>query len=165
MASGDMGQAVGTLREELTIFAEREKELAAAELKPAAKHAGFGAGYLGGAAIFAVHALWMLVIALALFVCWLLTTIFDMSLTAGLVWGFAVSAVFSLLLAAILAKLGLNRFKKVKKPEATIAEAKATMNTVIDSFLQPKETTAEVVNIKPSAVSTTGEHPFSRPAS
>ncbi|MDF1490087.1 phage holin family protein [Tessaracoccus caeni] len=165
MASVDIGQAVNNLRDELTVFAEREKELAAAELKPAAKHAGFGAGFMAGAAIFVVHALWMLVIALALFVCWLLTTIFDMTLTAGLVWGFAASAIISVLLAAILAKLGLNRFKKVKKPEATIAEAKATVNTVIDSFLQPKETTAEVVNIKPSAVSTTGDHPFSRPAS
>ncbi|MEZ5084979.1 MAG: phage holin family protein [Tessaracoccus sp.] len=163
MASGDIGHTISALREELSVFAEREKELAAAELKPAAKHAGFGAGYVAGAAVFVVHALWMLVIAIALFVCWLLTTIFNLSLTAGLVWGFAVSAVFSVLVAALLVKLGMNRFKKVKKPEATIAEAKATLNTLVDSFLQPEETTVAVANMTPSTVSTTDEHPFSRP--
>jgi len=162
MASGDIGHAVKALRDELTVFAEREKELAAAELKPAARHAAFGAGFFGGAAIFVVHALWMLVIAVAFLVCWLVTAVFGLSLTAGLVWGFAVSAVFSLLVGGLLALLGMRRFKKVKMPEASIAEAKATLNTLVDSFLQPEETTVAVIDTSPSAVSTTGEHPYAR---
>ena len=163
MASGDIGHAVKALREELAVFAEREKELVTAELKPAARHAAFGTGFFGGAAIFVVHAIWMLVIAVAFLVCWLVTAVFGLSLTAGLVWGFVVSAILSLLIGGLLALLGAKRFKKVKAPEASIAEAKATLNMLVDSFLQPEETTVAVVNTSPSAVSTTGEHPFARP--
>lgn len=163
MASGDIGHAVKALREELSVFAEREKELAAVELKPAAKHAAFGTGFFAGAAVFVVHAIWMLVIAVAFFVCWLTTAVFGLSLTAGLVWGFIVSAVFSVLVGGLLAFLGTKRFRKVKMPEASIEEAKATLNTLVDSFLQPEETTVAVVDVSPSAVSTTSRPPYARP--
>ena len=54
------------IKDAVSDFISKESELAAAEIKPAAKAAGFGAGFFAGAAVFVLHAVWMLVILIAL---------------------------------------------------------------------------------------------------
>ena len=54
------------IKDAVADFVAKESELAAAELKPAAKAGAIGAGFFAGAALFAFHAVWMLVIVVAL---------------------------------------------------------------------------------------------------
>ena len=135
------GVSVAASADTLDTIKQRKKVLIAVDigappygfLDTAAKQAGLGSGLFAGAGAFAFHALWMIIIAIALAIAWLLD-----SLTVIGPWGagtiaFITTAVFSLLVAFILAKLGQSRFRKVSKPEATIAEAKATLSAISDA--------------------------------
>lgn len=121
------------IRTSLSEFVSRETELAKAEIIPAAKHAGIGSGFFAGAGAFAFHALWMLIIAAALAIGWLLDSVTALSTWGSFTLGFVITAIFSLLVAFILIKLGQGQLRKVKAPEATIAEAKATLTAVMDA--------------------------------
>ena len=63
---GSVGELIGNISNDLSTLFRQEVELAKAELVPAAKHAGIGGAFFGGAGMFAIHAVWMFVIALAL---------------------------------------------------------------------------------------------------
>ena len=138
------------IKDALSDFVAVESELAAAELKPAAKAAGMGTAFFAGAAVFAFHALWMLVILVALAVGLLLHSLTPMGPWGSFTLGFLVSVVFSLLVAAVLVTFGLGKFKQVKKPEATIAEAKATLDAVVDAVVARPAEKAVVVATEPT---------------
>ena len=120
-------------KQEFSLFVEREKELAKAELVPAAKSAGIGAGMYTGAGLFALHALWMILLCIALGVGWLLTSFTELSPWGAFTVGFLLTALFSLLVAFVLFKVGQANIKKVKAPSATISEAKTTLSALADS--------------------------------
>lgn len=122
------------IKDAVSEFVSKEAELAAAELKPAAKAAGVGAGFFAGAALFAFHALWMLVILVALAVGLLLHSLTPMGPWGSFTLGFLASVIFSVLIAGLLFTLGRGKFAQVKKPEATISEAKATLDAVVDAI-------------------------------
>lgn len=113
-------------------FAAEEIELAKAELKPTVKHAGIGSGLFAGAGAFAFHALWMLIISMALLIGWAFKSWTDLSTWGSFTLGFIVAAVVSLIIMFILAKAGQMQMKQVKKPTATIAEAQATVKAIAD---------------------------------
>lgn len=119
------------IKDAVSDFVARESELAAAELKPAAKAAGFGVGFFAGAALFAFHAIWMLVILIALAVGLLLYAVTPLGPWSSFTLGFLASVLISLIIAGVLAVLGRNKFRQVRKPEATILEAKATLDAVV----------------------------------
>lgn len=121
------------LKAELSEFIEREKELARAELVPAAKSAGIGSGLFAAAGVFALHALWMIILCLALAVGWFLDSFTALSTWGAFTVGFLLVAVLSVLIAFILIKVGQLHMGKVKAPEATIAEAKATLSALVDA--------------------------------
>ncbi|GAA4890744.1 hypothetical protein GCM10025789_04150 [Tessaracoccus lubricantis] len=121
------------IKDSLSEFFSKTSELAAAEIKPAAKAAGVGTGFFAGAAVFVLHALWMLVILIALAVGLLLNALTGMGAFPAITLGFLVSVLFSLIVAAVLFTLGRGKFKDVKKPEATLTEAKLTLDAVVDA--------------------------------
>ncbi len=135
------------IKDAVSDFVAKEAELASAELKPAAKAAGMGAGFFAGAAVFLFHALWMLVILIALAVGLLLHSVTPMGPWVSFTLGFLVSVLFSVLVAGILFTLGRGKFSQVKKPEATISEAKATLDAVVDAIASRKK--GSDVAIKP----------------
>lgn len=120
-------------------FLADEAELAAAELKPAAKHAAIGAGMFTGAGTLALHALWMLIIAFALAIGWALDSWTVLGPWGSFTFGFVLTAIISLLIGFVLVKLGQGQMKKVKKPEATIAEAKATLQAIAHALGRIKD--------------------------
>lgn len=132
------------IKDALSDFVAKESELAAAELKPAAKAAGIGGAFFAGAAVFLFHALWMFVILVALAVGLLLNTLTPLGPWASFTLGFLASVLFSVLVAVILFTLGRGKFAQVKKPEATLSEAKATLDVVVDT-LSGRPSTVEVV--------------------
>ena len=115
-------------------FVSKETELAAAELKPSAKAAGYGAGFFAGAAVFAFHALWMLVILVALAIGLLLHAVTPIGPWGSFTLGFLASVLISVLIAGILFTMGRGKFAQVKAPTATISEAKATLDAVVDAI-------------------------------
>lgn len=135
------------IKDAVSDFVAKEAELASAELKPAAKAAGMGAGFFAGAAVFLFHALWMLVILITLAVGLLLHSVTPMGPWVSFTLGFLVSVLFSVLVAGILFTLGRGKFSQVKKPEATISEAKATLDAVVDAIASRKK--GSDVAIKP----------------
>ncbi|HSO70252.1 MAG TPA: phage holin family protein [Arachnia sp.] len=135
------------IKDAVSDFVARESELAAAELKPAAKAAGIGAGLFAGAAVFVFHAVWMLVILIALALGLLLHAVTPLGPWSSFTLGFLASVLFSLVVALVLVILGRNKFREVKKPEATIAEAKATLDAVV-AAIASRTKSADVV-IKP----------------
>lgn len=136
------------IKDTVAEFVSKETELAAAELKPSAKAAGIGAGFFAGAAVFVFHALWMLVILIALSIGLLLYAVTPMGPWGSFTLGFLASVLISLLIAGVLFTLGRGKFSQVKKPEATIAEAKATLDAVVDAITSRSKGSA--VETKPS---------------
>lgn len=134
-----MESKLGDALEAINEFLANEAELAAAELKPAAKHAAIGAGMFTGAGAFAMHALWMLIIAFALGIGWALDAWTSLGPWGSFTIAFILAGIFSLLFGFILVKLGQNQMKQVRKPEATIAEAKATLQAIAHSLGRIKE--------------------------
>lgn len=133
------------IKDSVSEFVSKTGELASAEIKPSAKAAGFGAGLFVGAAVFALHAVWMLVILVALGVGLLINALTPLGAFPSITIGFLASVLFSLLVAAILFTLGRGKFKDVKKPSATLAEAKLTLDAVVDAATKGKHTGTVVV--------------------
>lgn len=148
MAHSDTGGSFEQFKEEFAEFVSREKELAKAELVPAAKHAGIGSGLFAGAGVFALHALWMILIGGALAVGWLLDSVTRLSTWGAFTLGFLAVAVVSLFIAFVLVKVGQLQMKKVKAPSATIAEAGATLSALV-SAATGKRPSAEVTVPEP----------------
>ncbi|MFT3887927.1 MAG: phage holin family protein [Arachnia sp.] len=138
------------IKDAVSDFVSKESELAAAELKPAAKAGAMGAGFFAGAALFAFHAIWMLVILIALAVGLLLYAVTPLGPWPSFTLGFLVSVLASLLIAAVLFTLGRGKFAQIKKPEATIGEAKATLDAVVDAIASRSSSTAVAVPKEPT---------------
>jgi hypothetical protein len=116
--SPDVGDIIKNITDDVKHLVQSEIELAKAELIPSAKKGGIGAGMFGGAGYFGINGLTLLYVALAL-------GIYALGLSLWL--SFLIVAVALLLLAGILALIGLRLVKQVKGPEKTIAQAKETV--------------------------------------
>jgi hypothetical protein len=117
-SAGKVSEIIANIREDVKAMVQGEVELAKAELVPAAKSAGIGAGLFAGAGYFAISALSLLFTAAALGI-----------YAAGLpLWlSFLIMGVGLLLIAGLLGAVGLVSVKKVKAPEQTISEAQRTV--------------------------------------
>jgi uncharacterized membrane protein YqjE len=116
-----VGDIIKTITDDVKHLVQNEVELAKAELVPSAKKAGIGAGLLGGAGYFGINGLTLLYVAAAL-------GIYALGLPLWL--SFLIVAAVLLLIAGILALIGVGNLKKVKGPDKTIAQAKVTVAEV-----------------------------------
>jgi len=112
---------IKNITDDVKHLVQGEIELAKAELVPSAKKAGIGAGLLGGAGYFGVNGLTLLYVAAAL-------GLYALGLSLWL--SFLIVAVVLLLIAGILALIGLANIKKVKGPDKTIAQAKESVTEI-----------------------------------
>ncbi len=122
MADQTVGDIIKAITADVKLLVRDEVQLAKAELIPAAKNAGIGAGLFGAAGYFTICALSVLYIAAAFG----LSAIFDWPYWLS----FLVVGVVLLILAAILGLIGFSLVKKVKAPERTIAQANQTVAEV-----------------------------------
>ena len=117
MADLGVGDIVKSITGDVKLLVRDEVQLAKAELVPAAKNAGIGAGMFGAAGYFAISALLILYFAAAFGLAEVLPT-----------WlAFLIVGVVLLVIAAILGVIGLMLVRKVKGPQRTIASAKETV--------------------------------------
>jgi hypothetical protein len=127
MAEQPVGEIVRAISDDVKELVRDEVQLAKAELVPAAKAGGIGAGLLAGAAFFGVSAVFLLYFC----VVYVLVRL-------GLpVWAsFLIVGAALLVLAALLGALGYTMIKKVKPPQRTIKQAKETVEAVKASAQQ-----------------------------
>jgi uncharacterized membrane protein YqjE len=127
MADQPVGEIVRAISADVKELVRDEVQLAKAELVPAAKAGGIGAGLLAGAAFFGVSAVFILYFC----VVYVLVRLGLPEWASFLIVGAAL-----LLLAALLGAVGYSMVKKVKAPQRTIKQAKETVDAIKTSAQQ-----------------------------
>ncbi|MEU6084260.1 phage holin family protein [Streptomyces sp. NPDC047108] len=112
-----LGRLVAQATADLSALVHDEIALAKAEIRQDVKRAGIGGGAITAAGILALFALPVLSFAAAYGI---------HNLGLGLAWSFLIVGAAYLLIAAVLGLFAVAKFKKVKKPEKSIASAKET---------------------------------------
>ena len=112
-----IGKLVIDASRDISTLVHQEIELAKSELKVSVKHGGTGIGLFGAAAFLGVLAIIMLSVAIAYLIHWNGDGL-------DLHWAFLIVFAFYLLVAAILANVGLKQVKQVKAPERAIHQGK-----------------------------------------
>ena len=125
MADLPVGDIIRNITDDVKLLVQDQIELAKAELTPAAKLGGSGAGLFGVAGYFALSATIILYFAAA----------FGLVEGAGLAaWlAFLIVGGALLLIAGTCAGIGLIVVRKIKGPDRTIAQANRAMTEVQDA--------------------------------
>jgi hypothetical protein len=114
-----IGKLVADATRDISSLIHNEIALAKSELKVSVKNGGTGAGLFGAAAFLGVLAIIMISVAFAYF----------LSMTGlHLAWCFLIVFGAYLLLAGLLAFVGVRKVKKVRAPERAIKQAKETQS-------------------------------------
>lgn len=122
MTDQPVGDIIKGITDDVKLLVRDEIALAKAELIPAAKNGGIGAGLFAGAGYFAISAMFVLYFAAAFG----LATAFGWSNWLG----FLVVGLALFVIAAICGGVGFMLVRKVKGPERAIAQANKTVTEV-----------------------------------
>lgn len=114
-----IGRLVSDASRDISTLINKEIQLAKSELRLSAKAGGVGIGLFAAAGFFGVMALIMLSIAIAYLIHW-------NGRGLDLHWAYLIVFGGYLLIAAILALVGLKKVKQVKAPERAIEQAQET---------------------------------------
>jgi hypothetical protein len=112
-----LGKLVMDAQRDISTLISKEIQLAKSELKVSVKHGGVGLGLFGAAAFLGLLAIIMLSVAIAYFIHW-------NGQGLDLHWAFLIVFGLYVLLAALLALVGVKQVKKVKAPERAIEQGK-----------------------------------------
>jgi ABC-type multidrug transport system permease subunit len=112
-----IGRLVADASRDISTLISKEIQLAKSELKVSVTAGGVGIGLFAAAGFVAVLAIIMFSVALAYFINW-------NGKGLSLHWAFLIVFGAYLLLAGLLAMLGVRSVKKVKAPERAIAQGK-----------------------------------------
>jgi uncharacterized membrane protein YqjE len=111
-----IGKLVSDASRDVSSLIRNEIRLAKSEIQVSVKAGGLGVALFAAAAFFAVLALIMLSVAIAYFINW-------NGRGLSLHWAFLIVFGFYLLVAALLAFIGVRKVKKVRAPQKAIAQA------------------------------------------
>jgi hypothetical protein len=111
-----IGRLVSDASRDISSLITNEIKLAKSELKVSIQAGGIGIALFAAAGFFVLMALIMLSVAIAYFINW-------NGHGLSLHWAFLIVFGFYLLLAALLAFIGLRKVKKVRGPEKAITQA------------------------------------------
>ena len=114
-----LGRLFADASRDMSTLVRQEIALAKSELKISVRAGGFGIGLFAGAAFLGLLAVIMLSVAIAYF---LHMTGLDLA------WCFLIVFALYLLIAGLLAFVGLKKVKQVKAPERAIHQAQETKN-------------------------------------
>ncbi|UFN43324.1 phage holin family protein [Nocardioides okcheonensis] len=110
-----LGKLVMDAQRDISTLISKEIQLAKSEIKVSVKHGGVGIGLFAGAAFLGLLAVIMLSVSIAYFIHWA---------GLGLHWAFLIVFGLYVLLAALLALVGVKQVKQVKAPERAIEQGK-----------------------------------------
>lgn len=112
-----LGKLVMDAQRDISSLVSKEIQLAKSELKVSVRHGGVGIGLFAGAAFLGLLAIIMLSVAIAYFIHWNGSGL-------DLHWAFLIVFALYLLIAGLLAFIGLKQVKQVKAPERAIEQGK-----------------------------------------
>jgi hypothetical protein len=112
-----IGKLVMDAQRDISTLISKEIQLAKSEIKVSVKHGGVGIGLFAGAAFLGLLAVIMLSVSIAYFIHW-------NGAGLDLHWAFLIVFGLYLLLAGLLAFIGIKQVKKVKAPERAIEQGK-----------------------------------------
>ena len=112
-----LGKLVMDAQRDISTLISKEIELAKTELKVSVRHGGVGIGLFAGAAFLGLLAVIMLSVSIAYFIHWNGDGL-------GLHWAFLIVFGLYVLIAGLLALIGLKQVKRVKAPERAIKQGK-----------------------------------------
>ena len=112
-----LGKLVMDAQRDISSLISQEIQLAKSEIKVSAKHGGVGIGLFAGAAFLVLLAIIMLSVAFAYLIHW-------NGEGLDLHWAFLIVFAFYLLIAGLLAFVGIKKVKQVKAPERAIAQGR-----------------------------------------
>ena len=120
----DIAATLDEMRADIRTIVLGEIELAKAEVTPGAKKAGIGAGLLAGAAVFGIIAVNVIFWSLG----FAFTNLFwgNVGPVGAFGFGFLCAAGVYIVIALILAAIGIVHVKKLRGPTAAIAEGEKT---------------------------------------
>lgn len=124
-----LGQLFASATADVSALVHDEIALVKVELRKDVKRALFGSGAVGAALVLAFFAMPMLSMAAAYGI---------HALGLGLAWSFLIVGGAYVLIAAVLGLFAYGRFKKVKKPERSIASAKETAAVLQNAKPHPR---------------------------
>ena len=112
-----LGKLVMDAQRDISSLISKEIQLAKSEIKVSVKHGGVGIGLFGAAAFLGLLAIIMLSVAIAYFIHWNGSGL-------DLHWAFLIVFFLYVLIAALLAFIGIKQVKQVKAPEKAIKQGK-----------------------------------------
>jgi hypothetical protein len=112
-----LGKLVMDAPRDISTLISKEIQLAKSELKVSVRHGGLGIGLFAGAAFLGLLAIIMLSVSIAYFIHWNGSGL-------DLHWAFLIVFALYLLIAALLAFVGIKQVKQVKAPERAIEQGK-----------------------------------------
>jgi uncharacterized membrane protein YqjE len=118
-----IGRLVSDTSRQLSSLVQQEIQLAKTELKVSLKYGGTGVGLFAAAAFLAVLAVIMLSVAIAYLIHWNGDGL-------ALQWAFLIVFGAYVLIAAVLAMVGVRKVKKVKGPEHALEQARETADAL-----------------------------------
>ncbi|HEY5835509.1 phage holin family protein [Streptomyces sp.] len=136
-----LGQLFASATAEMSALVHDEIALAKAELRQDAKRAGFGSAAIVGALAVMLFAMPMLSMAAAY-------GIRALGLTLG--WSFLVVGAAYVMIALVLGLFAYGRFRKVKKPERSIASARKSAAVLQKAKPHPRPLEAQSRALEPA---------------
>lgn len=118
-----IGRLVHDASKDISTLISKEIQLAKSELKVSVRAGGTGLGLFAGAAFLGLLAVIMLSVALAHLIHWNGSGL-------DLHWAFLIVTVLYLLLAGLLAFVGLRKVKQVRAPKRAIHQAQETRSAL-----------------------------------
>ena len=118
-----IGRLVHDASRDISTLISKEIQLAKSELKISVKAGGTGIGLFAAAGFLALLAVIMFSVALAYLIHWNGSGL-------SLHWAFLIVTAFYLLVAGLLAYVGLRKVKQVKGPEKAIHQAQETKSAL-----------------------------------
>ena len=112
-----LGKLVMDAQRDISTLISKEIQLAKSEIKVSVKHGGVGIGLFAGAAFLGLLAIIMLSVSIAYFIHWNGSGL-------DLHWAFLIVFGLYVLIAALLAFIGIKQVKQVKAPERAIEQGK-----------------------------------------
>ena len=112
-----LGKLVMDAQRDISTLISQEIALAKSEIKVSVRHGGLGIGLFAGAAFLGLLAIIMLSVSIAYFIHWNGDGL-------GLHWAFLIVFALYVLIAGLLAFVGLKQVKQVKAPEKAITQGK-----------------------------------------
>ena len=112
-----LGKLVMDAQRDISSLISKEIQLAKSEIKVSVKHGGVGIGLFAGAAFLGLLAIIMLSVSIAYFIHWNGSGL-------DLHWAFLIVFGLYVLIAALLAFIGIKQVKQVKAPERAIEQGR-----------------------------------------